>query len=390
MIPPEKSPSPKRTELLTKQVPWGAAKLAAKPAPPEPAKANLSAKKVPWSSRKPTAPAPPPGPLDPTVTHMPWAAPEPAPTPASPPPAAPIVSAKRVPWSWRKTPKPGPPPAEKIAEVNPALGATAWALPRDAAAAALAQTEMELARDSRPPDDNEPTAEQLVALLSKLPRRTREPQAMSTALDARAPYKARPISFEPTSWEVFTLWAYAFRRRLSIGGVLFVLALATAYLLRLVSLNAEIDRQWRALETALRDRYALVPAYVDCIQTYSDNEPFTFTMAQKGLTAWRSARTEEEFVAAAAQMERVLNQLTRVMTRYEQDVPAKDPDQADSSAAFARLERQKERSRRLAGELVQRYNATVENFNAKVQAVPGSWIAWAAHLDARRPIFANG
>ena len=265
-----------------------------------------------------------------------------------------------------------------------------WALPRDAAAEAAAQTEMEFLRDTRPSDDNEPTAEQLVALLSKMS--VRKPGAPETAAtpNAQTPYKARPISFEPTRWDIFMLWAYAYRRRLSIGGALFVLAVVTAYLLRLVSLNTEIDRQWLAMETALRDRYALVPAYVVCIQTYSDSEHYTFAMAQKGLTAWRTARTEDEFVAAAAQMERVLRQLTRVMNRYEQDVPAKDSDQADSSAEFARLERQKELSRRRTGELVLRYNATVENYNDKVQTVPGSWIAWVAHLHARRPIFTNG
>jgi hypothetical protein len=300
------------------------------------------------------------------------------------------VSAKRVPWSWRKTPKPAPPPpAEKIAAAvpPPAPVAAGWALPKDAAAGAVAPTEMEFQRDARPADDRERTAEQLVALLSKLPKRHPGAPEPTAPPSAQAPYKARPISFEPTRWDIFTLWASAHRRHLGIGGGLFVFAIATAYLLRLVSLNAEIDRQWLVVETALRDRYALVPGYVDCIHAYSDNEPFTFAMAQKGLTAWRAAHTEDELVAAAAQMERVLRQVARVMNRYDQDVPAKGPEEADSSAAFARLEREKERTRRITGELVLRYNATVEDFNGKVESVPGSWIAWAAHLHSRRTVF---
>jgi hypothetical protein len=380
---------------LTKQVPWGAAKPAVKPAAPEPAKASLFARKVPWFTRKTTAPAPPPGPPDPMVTHLPWAAPEPTPPSAAPAPAAPIVTAKRVPWSWRKKPKVAPPPLEKIVIEDSAPGAASWALPKDAAAVAVTQEEIELARDARPPDDNEPTAEQLVALLSKLPVRkagapaTTAPATTATP-NAQAPYKARPISFEPTRWDSFMFWAYAYRRRLSIAGTVLVLTLVTAYLLQLVSLNMEIDRQWLQLEKALRDRYALVPSYVHCIETFTDREHFTLALAERRLTAWRAAHTEEQLVRTATEMERSLALLSRAMKRCEQEVPAKDPDQLDSSQEFARLEKEREQSRVIAIELVQRYNATVENFNAKVQAVPGSWVAWVADLHSHRPIFADG
>ena len=214
---------------------------------------------------------------------------------------------------------------------------------------------------------------------------------MSAALDGRMPYKARPISFEPTRWELFVMWTHHYRRALSIGSTLSVLLLTTGYLLKLVSLNADIDRQWRTLETALRDRYATAPAYVACIAKFveGDSERYTLTITEHGLAAWRTANTEHQIVTAAARMERVLTLLSKVMRRYDQSVPLKEPEQDESSVQFAKLERQRELSRRSTGELVQRYNATVANYNAKVTGIPGSWIAWAAELHEHSLIFAS-
>lgn len=417
MPSPEKTPPPKPAELVAAKVPWGARKPAApasvpatpvaapSPAPvtesipvPEPAApAALSAKKVPWGSRKnpPPAPAPPPPPPDATVTHMPWA------ESSLPPPSAPApvtkknVFAKLVPWGSRKPAPPTPAPEDnKPRQIESATIAT-WALPKDTDAARgtgpATQEEMDFARDLRRGDgaDHEPTAEQLVAYLSKLPARTKEAPTMSEAQDARAPYKARPISFEPTRWEIAWMWVQTYRRRLSIGAVLLMLALSTAYLWRLVSLDTRIDQQWRGLESALRDRYALVPAYVECLTAFSDSERYTMTITQRGLTAWHAARTDRQIAAAAARMEMVLTQLTKVMRRYDQSVPVKEAEQAESSAQFAKLERQKELSRQRTAELVQRYNAAVINFNSKVTSAPGSWLAWASNLHERSLLFTS-
>jgi hypothetical protein len=267
-----------------------------------------------------------------------------------------------------------------------------WALPKGATAPPTAtQEEMEFAREGRQPEDSpgEPTAEQLVAFLSRLTSRSQTPAAMSAALDARAPYKARPISFEPTRWELVAMWVQARRLRVAAGAILFFLALATAYLWRLVSLNAEIDRQWRGMETALRERYALVPAYVECIRTFSDSEHYTMTITERGLTSWRNARTDPQIAAAAARMEMILTQLSKVMRRYDQSAPAKEAEEAASSERFALLERQRELSRRRTSELVQHYNIAVARYNQQVGRFPGQWLAWAAHLHERPPIFTS-
>ncbi len=383
MNPPEKPAPPKSADLRSNQVPWGAPKPKATPSPPEPPAKNLSAKKVPWGARKErpaesTAPLSPPPP-DAMLTHMPWAVPT---RPPLPPPAAPNLPAKKISWSSRK------PKVVPLAPVPPPpTSHTTWALPKGAVPPpAVDQAEMEFARELRTADDHEPSAEQLVAYLSRLTSRKGEPQAPPTP---QTPYKARPISFEPTRWDIFLQWAHAHRRRLSLGSALFLLIISTAYLLRLVSLNAQIDREWRVIETALHNRYALVPGYVECIAIYSDNESYAFAMAQRMSTAWRKARTDHQIASAAVQMERVMSLLTKVMNRYDQFVPLKDPDQADASANFLRLERQRERSRRETAELVQHYNTVARNFNDKVEGFPGSVIAWLAQLHPHALIFSS-
>ncbi len=413
MASPEKLPPSQPADLRPAQVPWGARKKPAKPAEPvvtpvsippaEPAPApppsapavapvvaTLSARKVPWGARKAAPAAPPPPSPDAMVTHMPWA----EPPPPAPPPPAPKKSllAKLVPWGSRKTPPPPPPPEDESPDEIAAAPVATWALPKSADTTPATQEEMDFARELRGTERSggEPTAEQLVALLSRLPVRTKKgAPTMLSADDARTPYKARPISFEPTRWEIFKMWAVAYRRRLSVASVLLILALATAYLWRLVTLNAEIDRQWRVVESALRDRYALAPAYVDCITVFSDSERYTMTITEHGLKAWRSARTDHQVSAAAARMETVLTLLAKVMRRYDQAVPIKEGDEADASVQFARLERQRESSRQRTAELVQRYNATVENFNHQIDSMPGSWLAWASNLHEHSLMFAR-
>ncbi len=234
---------------------------------------------------------------------------------------------------------------------------------------------------------DEPTAEELVAILSRKAARVREPQEPRSAQE---PYKARPISFVPTRWEIIQLWVSAHRVYATFASVALVVLVGTAYLWRLVLLNVEVDRQWLDLDHALRDRYAMVPAYVECIASYRDKETYALVLTGRALTAWRTARTKEQVISTTATMERVLALLSKEMRQCEQSSPAPDPDQLNSSTRFAKLEIQKSQSTEITTKLVLRYNATIGNFNDKVIGAPGSWIAGMAGLHPHRPIFANG
>jgi hypothetical protein len=232
----------------------------------------------------------------------------------------------------------------------------------------------------------EPSAEELVAVLSRKASRMR-------IREKPAPlehYRARPISFTATRWEVFKMWARSRWRRLSFAGVGLVLALGAAYWWKLVSLNAEIDRQWNELTPWLRQRYALVPSYVTGIASFSNQERYTFAVAEKALATWRTARTDEEIAAAAVRMEQALSLLAKVMKRYTQDGVASEAEQVASSLQFGRLEEKREQSRALLREQIRTYNQAVTAFNERLLGVPGSWLAPIAHLHARAPLYAGG
>ena len=203
-------------------------------------------------------------------------------------------------------------------------------------------------------------------------------------------YKARPISFTASRWDVLKLWVQARRWRVSLAGVALVAIIVTAYGLKLASLNAELDRQLHGVEAMLRQRYASVPRYLSCIASFGNEEHFAFALTEKGLAAWRTARTEKEIAAAAAQMETALNLLAKVMNRYAQDGVTKEPEQAASVHEFARLEEQRRLSRVQLREGIRTYNAAVENFNGRVLGVPGSWVAWLAGVHARSPLYTAG
>lgn len=390
MTPPEEKPAPKPPELLPKQVQWGPRKpatpLPADTAAATPAAPAISAKQVKWgAAKKPVEP--PPAKSDPTVTHMPWAVPTGDTRPPTPPPKPKGMFAKLVPWSSGPAKKPTPPKP-----VPPTDTGGSWALPKNANASASAatpdQTEMEFARELQGQRDQsgEPTAEQLVAVLSRMAARTRDPVRETTP---QLPYKARPISFEATRWDVVKIFVAKHRVRLSLGGAALIVALATAYLFKLIALNTEIDRQWLSVDQALRQRYATVPQYVECILAFSDNERFTLAFTERSLNAWRTAKTDQEVATAAARMERILVLLAKVMRRCEKETPAPEPSQVDSSAQFAELEAQRQQSRATAGELIVRYNAAVDDFNRRVVSAPGSWLAGVSGLRPRRTLFRN-
>jgi hypothetical protein len=351
MPSPEQPPPPKPANLLPAQVPWGMPKPAPSPSP-KPAAKSVSAKQVPWGSAKTKGKNRLPAPKAPSLSakQVPWAVPKPPPTKAP----------EKSTWALPKT--------ESLKHQEPPPEPTRESLKREAEV------------------DREPTAAELVAMLSHRAVRT-----LVNARDEHVPlqaYKARPISFAATRWDVMKMQASAHRLRLSAAGVGLGLVLGALYLLKLVSLNAQIEHQWQGVEGMLRQRYALVPAYVECIAAYSDQERYALALTEKGLHDWRTARTDMEIAAAAEGIERVLTVLARTMNRYDQNGVAKDPAQVESSTQFARLQEQRAHSRALLSEAITNYNKAVENFNDKVLGVPGSWIAWAAHLHARAPLFA--
>jgi hypothetical protein len=186
------------------------------------------------------------------------------------------------------------------------------------------------------------------------------------------------------------MWADTHRLRLSLIGVALVLLLGTVQFVRLASLNQKVDREWHDLETVLRQRYDLIPAYVECIMSFSTEERYTLAVTQKGLAAWRAARADRDIVAAAQQLERVLILLSKVMNRYDQNTVAKEEAQIESSLQFARLEAQRKLSLARMRETSQSYNETVEKFNGQVQSPPGTWVASLGHLHARSGFYPLG
>ena len=184
--------------------------------------------------------------------------------------------------------------------------------------------------------------------------------------------------------------AYAHRLRLSVAGGILFLALGTAYLFWLVSINAELDQQLHSVESLLLERYATVPAYLNCLGTFGNEERYTIALTQSSLAVWRAARTESEIAAAAARMEQAMNQLAKVLNRFAQDGVTKEPEQAESLRQFVRLEEQRRLSRVRISEDIRSYNRAVERFNDKVLGVPGYWVAWISDLHARAPLYSAG
>jgi hypothetical protein len=335
----------------------------------EPAPPVLTAKQVPWH-RKARA-------VLLKASEIPWRRAQSvvAPPASEQPPhrARPPLTARQVPWGGASkkaaTTAPTPPTPAEL---------STWALPKSDSSAPR-----EVHHPSSP--DDEPTAEQLVAQLTKSSAPFREPKPLAPP----GPYKAQPILFAPTRWDLLLQRARAHWVRVGLGGALLVAVLIAAWVLRVLALDAAVAREWHGLEPLLRERCALVPAYVECIESFSRDERYTFAVTTRAQADWRAARTAAEIAAAAARMERVLGLLAKVTNRYAFDGVAKDPVQLERCRQFTQLEHRREQLRTQLRGKIRAYNLAITALNARIDRAPGAWIARLAGVTARAPLYAT-
>lgn len=145
----------------------------------------------------------------------------------------------------------------------------------------------------------------------------------------------------------------------------------------LIQLKNKVDEGWSDIETQLKRRYDLIPNMVETVKGYAKHESATLEAVTKARNMAMNATTPEEKIKAENALSGTLKTLFAVAESY----PELKANQnfMDLQATLKEVEDKLQLSRRY-------YNATVRDFNTKVEIFPNNLVAGIFHF-ARRQFF---
>ncbi len=161
-------------------------------------------------------------------------------------------------------------------------------------------------------------------------------------------------------------------------GIAAVLAIAIVGVYNaLIQLKNKVDEAWADIDTQLKRRYDLIPNLVETVKGYAKHENKTFEAIAEARSAALKANTPESKLAAENQLTSTLKTLFAVAENY----PELKANQnfMDLQATLREVEEKLQLSRRY-------YNATVRDFNTKLEVFPNNIIAGLFKF-IRRPFF---
>lgn len=134
----------------------------------------------------------------------------------------------------------------------------------------------------------------------------------------------------------------------------------------LVRLRTTVEEAFSTVDVYLQKRFDLIPNLVATVKGYASHEAETLENVIKARNLGMSANTPEEKMAASDEMNSALARLMVVVEQY--------PD-LKADAQFKQLMTELSS---LEGEIANYrkfYNATVKNYNIKIQSIPSNIVA---------------
>jgi LemA protein len=165
-------------------------------------------------------------------------------------------------------------------------------------------------------------------------------------------------------------------------GIFVILVGLVAWYIRglnyVVSLDEKVNEAWAQVETQLQRRYDLIPNLVNTVKGYAAHEKGLFTEITKLRSQWAKARTREEKIEKAGELERAISRLLLVVENYPE---------LKASQNFLELQAQLEGTENRIAVARMRYNRAVKEFNTYIRTVFGSFFAKRRGLDRPYPYF---
>lgn len=143
----------------------------------------------------------------------------------------------------------------------------------------------------------------------------------------------------------------------------------------LIQLKNKVDEGWADIETQLKRRYDLIPNMVETVKGYAKHESGTFEAVTQARNMAMSAKTPEDKINAENALSGTLKTLFAVAENYPE--LRANQNFMELQATLKEVEDKLQLSRRY-------YNATVRDFNTKIEIFPNNLIAGAFHFIRRQ------
>ncbi len=134
----------------------------------------------------------------------------------------------------------------------------------------------------------------------------------------------------------------------------------------LVAADQDVNAKWSQVENQYQRRADLIPNLVATVQGYAKHESSTFEAVTEARSQWAGAKTQDDKMKAATEMDSALSKLMVVVEAY--------PD-LKASASFTTLQAQLEGTENRISTERMRYNDAVRDYNVKIKGIPTSIVA---------------
>lgn len=151
-----------------------------------------------------------------------------------------------------------------------------------------------------------------------------------------------------------------------IGAIVLVLIIAVSIYNGLVMLKNKVEEAWADIETQLKRRYDLIPNIMETVKGYAKHEKGTFEEVTKARNMAMKAESAEDRAVA----ENILSGTLKTLFALAENYPDLKANQnfLDLQQTLKEVEEHLQLSRRY-------YNATVRDFNTKIEVFPSNVFA---------------
>jgi len=146
----------------------------------------------------------------------------------------------------------------------------------------------------------------------------------------------------------------------------------------LVGRDQAVKQNWAQVETQLQRRYDLIPNLIETVKGYTKHESGVFEEVTKARSAWAGAKTQNDKVTAANQMEGSLGRLIAVAENYPQ---------LKASENFRALQDELAGTENRIAVARMRYNDAVTEYNVGAKRIPTVFFVSMFGFDKEKTFF---
>lgn len=140
----------------------------------------------------------------------------------------------------------------------------------------------------------------------------------------------------------------------------------------LVVLRNKVKDQWSQIDVQLKRRADLIPNLVETVKGYAKHEKGTLEEVIKARNTFVSAKTPEEEMKAAGDLEKTVSKLFALAENYPE---------LKANENFMSLQNDLKDTEDKISYARQFYNDTVLKYNNKVETVPSNFVANMCHFE---------